>query len=163
MSARQDALVSASRLVLGVQNIASGLEICRVGTAGSLRTYPNAVNVIPGRVSMGVEFRDVDMANADGVTIEVKRFESTQPVPIKPAMQEMVAAAASRAGLAHQRLPSGAGHDAQAMAAITDTAMVFVPSVDGISHAPGEYSTPDDCANGAQVLMNLLLWADEGL
>jgi N-carbamoyl-L-amino-acid hydrolase len=180
MSARQDALVSASRLVLGVQNIASGLEICRVGTAGSLRTYPNAVNVIPGRVSMGVEFRDVDMgalaaaeeefrrlaaqvANADGVTIEVKRFESTQPVPIKPAMQEMVAAAASRAGLAHQRLPSGAGHDAQAMAAITDTAMVFVPSVDGINHAPGEYSTPDDCANGAQVLMNLLLWADERL
>jgi N-carbamoyl-L-amino-acid hydrolase len=179
MSARHDALVSASRLVLGVQNMASGLEICRVGTAGNLRTYPNAVNVIPGRVSMGVEFRDVDIgalaaaeaelrrlaaevAGADGVTIEVKRLENTTSVAVHPAMQEMVAAAASRAGLAHRRLPSGAGHDAQAMAAITDSAMVFVPSVDGISHAPGEYSTPDDCANGTQVLMNLLLLADQG-
>ena len=78
-------------------------------------------------------------------------------------MQELVAAAAERTGLVHQRLPSGAGHDAQAMAGITDAAMIFVPSVDGISHAPGEYSTPEDCANGAQVLMNLLLLADEQL
>ena len=180
MSARQDALVSASRLVLGVQHMASGLEICRVGTVGNIQTYPNAVNVIPGRISMGVEFRDVDMgalsaaeeefrrmaaevAHSDGVTIDVKRFENTQSVPITQQMQGLVAAAADRTGLAHQRLPSGAGHDAQAMATITNTAMIFVPSVDGVSHAPGEYSTPGDCANGAQVLMNLLLLADEGL
>lgn len=180
MAARHDALVSASRLVLGVQNMASGLEICRTGTVGNLQTYPNAVNVIPGRVSMGVEFRDLEMgslaaaeeelrrlatevAHLDGVTIDVKRFENTQSVPIKTQMQELVTAAAVRTSLAHQRLPSGAGHDAQAMAAITDTAMIFVPSVDGISHAPGEYSTPEDCANGAQVLMNLLLLADERL
>ncbi|HEU0022452.1 MAG TPA: Zn-dependent hydrolase [Dehalococcoidia bacterium] len=180
MSARQDALVSASRLVLGVQHLASGLEICRVGTVGNLQIYPNTVNVIPGRVSLGVEFRDLDMgalsaaeeefrrraaqiAEADGVTIAVKRFENTQSVPIKSQMQELVAAAAARTGLAYQRLPSGAGHDAQAMAAITDAAMIFVPSVDGVSHAPGEYSTPEDCANGAQVLMNLLLLADERL
>ena len=180
MSARQDALVSASRLVLGVQHMASGLEICRVGTVGNIQTYPNAVNVIPGRISMGVEFRDVDMgalsaaeeefrrmaaevAHSDGVTIDVKRFENTQSVPITQQMQDLVATAADRTGLAHQRLPSGAGHDAQAMATITNTAMIFVPSVDGVSHAPGEYSTPGDCANGAQVLMNLLLLADEGL
>ena len=174
MAARQDALVSASRLVLGVQHMASGLEICRVGTVGNIQTYPNAVNVIPGRISMGVEFRDVDMgalsaaeeefrrmaaevAHSDGVTIDVKRFENTQSVPITQQMQDLVATAADRTGLAHQRLPSGAGHDAQAMATITNTAMIFVPSVDGVSHAPGEYSRPDDCANGAQVLMNLLL------
>ena len=180
MSARQDALVSASRLVLGVQHMASGLEICRVGTVGNIQTYPNAVNVIPGRISMGVEFRDVDMgalsaaeeefrrmaaevAHSDGVTIDVKRFENTQSVPVRQQMQELVAAPDDRTGLAHDRLPSGAGHDAQAMATITDTAMIFVPSVDGVSHAPGEYSTPDDCATGAQVLMNLLLLADEGL
>ncbi len=72
-----------------------------------------------------------------------------------------MAAAADRTGLAHQRLPSGAGHDAQAMATITDTAMIFVPSVDGVSHAPGEFSTQEDCANGAQVLMNLLLLVDQ--
>ena len=64
---------------------------------------------------------------------------------------------------AHQRIPSGAGHDAQSIAAITDTAMIFVPSVNGVSHAPEEFSTPEDCANGAQVLLNLLLLADERL
>ena len=180
MPARHDALVSASRLVLGVEQMASGLEICRTGTVGKLQGFPNAVNVIPGRISMGVEFRDLDMgalaaadaefrrmaaevADADGVTIDVQRFENTLSAPIKPPMQELVAAAADRAGLVHQRLPSGAGHDAQAMANITDSAMIFVPSVDGISHAPGEYSTPEGCANGAQVLMNLLLLADEQL
>jgi N-carbamoyl-L-amino-acid hydrolase len=180
MPGRHDALVSASQLVLGVQRMASELEICRVGTVGNLQTYSNAVNVIPGRISLGVEFRDLDMgalsaadvefrrlaaevAQADGVTIKVQRFESTQSEPIKPQMQELVAAAATDAGLAHQRIPSGAGHDAQAIAAITDTAMIFVPSVNGVSHAPEEFSTPEDCANGAQVLLNLLLLADERL
>ena len=102
-----------------------------------------------------------EVADADGVTIDVQRFENTQSAPIRPPMQELVAAAAARAGLTHQRLPSGAGHDAQAIASIADMAMIFVPSVDGISHAPEEFSTPEDCANGAQVLLNLVLLADE--
>ena len=180
MPARHDALVSASRLVLAVQSLASELEICRVGTAGSIQSYTNAVNIIPGRISLGVEFRDVDMdalsaadvefrsraaaiATADGVSIDIQRLETTKSVPIKPQMQELVAAAAARTGLAFQRLPSGAGHDAQAMAAITEAAMIFVPSVNGVSHAPEEYSTQEDCANGAQVLLNLLLLADQRL
>ena len=58
-------------------------------------------------------------------------------------------------------LPSGAGHDAQAIATVTPSAMVFVPSVGGISHAPAEYTTPEDCANGAQVLLNAMALADE--
>ena len=178
MSVRHDALVSASRLVLEVQRMASDLEICRVGTAGTLQVYPNAVNVVPGQVKLGVEFRDLEMGSlaaaeaelrsvaaaisrTDGVEIDINRFESTQSCPIQPGMQELVAAASERAGLSHRRLPSGAGHDAQSMAGITEAAMVFVPSVEGISHAPGEYSTPEDCANGAQVLMELLLLADQ--
>ena len=180
MPARHDALVSASRLVLAVQSMASELEICRVGTAGSIQSYTNAVNIIPGRISLGVEFRDVDMdalsaadaefrhraaaiARLDGVSIDIQRFEDTKSVPIKSQMQELVAAAAAQTGLACQRLPSGAGHDAQAMAAITEAAMIFVPSVNGVSHAPEEYSTQEDCANGAQVLLNLLLLADQRL
>ena len=180
MSARHDALVSASRLVLAVQSLASELEICRVGTAGNIQSYTNAVNVIPGRISLGVEFRDVDMdalsaadaefrlraaaiATADGVSIDIQRFENTESAPIKPKMQELVAAAAAQTGLACQRLPSGAGHDAQAMAAITEAAMIFVPSVNGVSHAPDEFSTQEDCVNGAQVLLNLLLLADQRL
>ena len=177
MSGRHDALVSASRLVLEVQRMASELEVCRVGTAGTIQAYPGAVNVIPGQVKVGFEFRDLDMASLaaadaeirsaaagiavrDGVSIDITRFEATQSAPIGGDMQDLVAAAAERAGLAHQRVPSGAGHDAQSMAGITDAAMIFVPSVDGVSHSPGEYSTPEACANGAQVLLELLLLAD---
>ncbi len=177
MSGRHDALVSASRLVLEVQRMASELEVCRVGTAGTIQAYPGAVNVVPGQVKVGFEFRDLEMAclaaadaeirsvaariaARDGVAIDINRFESTQSAPISSGMQELVAAASERAGLAHQRVPSGAGHDAQSMAGITDAAMIFVPSVDGVSHSPGEYSTPEACANGAQVLLELLLLAD---
>ena len=180
MSGRQDALVSASQLVLAVQRMASDLEICRVGTVGNIQSYTNAANVIPGRISLGVEFRDVDMnclaaadqelrklANQieqkDRVTITITRFENTESVQIKPTMQNLVEQAANLTGLSHKRLPSGAGHDAQAMANITDTAMIFVPSVNGISHAPEEYSNPEDCSNGTQVLLNLLMLADERL
>ena len=180
MSARHDALVSASRLVLDIQKIAAELEICRVGTVGSIQTQPNAVNVVPGSVRLGLEFRDTRMnalsaaedelhraaaaiASSDGVEMEIQRHRVTQSVPIDTRMQGLVEAAAARMGLAHARLPSGAGHDAQAIAAITSMAMIFVPSTDGISHAPEEFSTPEDCANGAQALLELLLLADERL
>ena len=178
MHGRRDALVSASQLVLAVQSLASELEICRVGTVGNIQSYTNAANVIPGRISLGVEFRDVDMrclAEADqefhkiakqieqteGVNITITRFENTESVQINQSMQNLVEQATDLIGLNYKHLASGAGHDAQAMANITDAAMVFVPSVNGISHAPDEYSTPEDCANGAQVLLNLLMLADE--
>ena len=180
MHGRRDALVSASQLVLAVQSLASELEICRVGTVGNIQSYTNAANVIPGRISLGVEFRDVDMrclADADqefhkiakqieqteGVNITITRFENTESVQINQSMQNLVEQATDLTGLNYKHLPSGAGHDAQAMANITDAAMVFVPSVNGISHAPDEYSTPEDCANGAQVLLNLLILADESV
>jgi N-carbamoyl-L-amino-acid hydrolase len=180
MSARHDALVSASRLTLAVDRIAREMEVCRVATVGSVQAYPNAVNVVPGRVQLGVEFRDESMESlgaaevelrraaleigaADGVAISIEKIESTPSVPIPAPMQELVAQATDRCGLSYQSLPSGAGHDAQAMAAITSPAMVFVPSVDGISHAPQEFTSPEDCANGANVLLNLLLLADEKL
>ena len=180
MTARHDALVYASRLVLAINRIAAELEVCRVATVGHIQAHPNAVNVIPGRVSLGVEFRDermpslaaaeeefrratAEIAGADGVVVAIEKLESTPSAPIPEPMQELAAEAADRCGLAHQRLPSGAGHDAQAMAAITSAAMIFVPSVDGISHSPEEFSTPGDCANGANALINLLLLADERL
>ncbi|PKB81808.1 MAG: hypothetical protein BZY88_05780 [SAR202 cluster bacterium Io17-Chloro-G9] len=180
MTARHDALVSASKLVIAAQRVATAQEICRVATVGSIQAQPNAVNVVPGAVRLGVEFRDVDMASlaaaeaffrdeagqveaADGVTVEVERQEATKAVAIGPGMQALVQEAAEGCGLSLQRLPSGAGHDAQAMAAITQAAMIFVPSVAGISHSPQEYTSPTDCANGARVLLNLLLLADQRL
>ena len=180
MSMRRDALVSASKLVLAIQNISAEQEVCRVSTVGTIKAIPNAVNVIPGNASIGLEFRDTDMealaaaevelrritdqAEADdGVDIEVNRQRVTSPVPITPEMQALVAEAAENCGMTWEPLASGAGHDAQAMAAIAPVAMLFVPSVAGISHSPEEYSTPEDCANGAQVLLELLLLADDRL
>ena len=178
MSTRRDALVSASKLVLNIQKMAAEQEICRVSTVGSIKTIPNAVNVIPGHASIGLEFRDTDMealaaaeqelrratdqaAVDDIVNIEVIRHRFTSAVPITADMQVLVAEAAENCGMAWEPLASGAGHDAQAVANIAPVAMIFVPSIDGISHAIEEYSTPQDCANGAQVLLELLLLADD--
>ena len=178
MSTRRDALVSASKLVLNIQKMAAEQEICRVSTVGSIKTIPNAVNVIPGHASIGLEFRDTDMEALaaaeqelrritdqavvdDIVDIEVIRHRFTSAVPITADMQVLVAEAAENCGMAWEPLASGAGHDAQAMANIAPVAMIFVPSIDGISHAIEEYSTPQDCANGAQVLLELLLLADD--
>ena len=180
MNERRDALAAAAKLVLQIQKMAAEDEICRVATTGALDIQPNAVNVIPGRATVGIEFRDLDMAaldaaereltrlarqaeQQDGVQIVINRFRFTDSVPIAPAMQEWVAEAAQRAGFDSERVPSGAGHDAQAIAAIAPMAMLFVPSVGGISHAIEEYSTPEACANGAQTLLELLLLADQRL
>ena len=178
MSTRRDALVSASKLVLDIQKMAAEQEICRVSTVGSIKAAPNAVNVIPGSASIGLEFRDTDMealaaaeqelrrltdqavAN-DGVSVDVLRHRFTTSVPITEDMQALVAQAAENCGFEWEPQASGAGHDAQAVANIAPVAMIFVPSVDGISHSMEEYSTPQDCANGAQVLLELLLLADD--
>lgn len=178
MSTRRDALVSASKLILNIQKMAAEQEICRVSTVGSIKAIPNAVNVIPGHASIGLEFRDTDMealaaaeqelrritdqaAVDDIVDIEVIRHRFTSAVPITADMQALVAEAAENCGMAWEPLASGAGHDAQAVANIAPVAMIFVPSIDGISHAIEEYSTPQACANGAQVLLELLLLADD--
>ena len=181
MGERRDALVSAARLVMQVQRMAAEDEIIRVATAGALDVLPNAVNVVPGRATLGVEIRDLDMAaleaaerelvrmarqseQQDGVQISINRHRFTDAVPITPDMQGWVGEAAERAGFAWQRVPSGAGHDAQAIATIAPMAMVFVPSVE--RHQPrhrGVLFSPEDCANGARVLLELLLLADERL
>ena len=180
MADRHDALAAASHLVLAAQSLATDAEICRVATVGNLQVRPNAVNVVPGEVSLGVEFRDVDInalsaaeatfrrnaaeiADVNRVSVGISTVESTPAVPLPARMQGLVAEAAEQSSLAFQSLPSGAGHDAQAIAAITESGMIFVPSVDGISHSPAEFTPPQDCANGAQALLNMLLLADARL
>jgi len=177
MALRKDAMSAAAQIALKVRSIAGEMEICRVGTVGSMDVHPNAGNVIPGRVQMGIEFRDERMESLAAAEVELRRTaeevghaeqvgitvtaqRNTPAVPISMNMQGLVADAAELSGLAHINLPSGAGHDAQAIASVTPAAMIFVPSVNGISHAPAEYSTPEDCANGSQVLLNAVLLAD---
>ena len=178
MEARQDALLAASRLTLATNAMVTQEEMCRVGTVGIMRVSPNAGNVIPGEVEMGVEFRDMDMgrlmeverrlsqvarelAATTDTEIEISLVEMGQSCPISTEAQEIVAEAARRLDLRSRSITSGAGHDAQAMSAITESGMLFVPSVGGISHSPLEYTTPEDCANGANALLNALLVMDE--
>ena len=177
MSARRDALLAASRVVQAVNSIATEEEVCRVGTVGIVRVSPGADNVIPGHAELAVEFRDEGMgrlddaerrlrqicqevASASNVEIDVAQLGVTDSSPMSAGIQEIVAKAAQDHGFETRSLPSGAGHDAQSMAVLCQAGMIFVPSVDGISHSPNEYSTPEACANGADVLLQTLLTID---
>ena len=178
MDNRRDALLAASRLIMAVNSVVAEEETCRVGTVGTVAVKPtSAVNVIPGEVELGVEFRDVnmesldhaerrlnevarDVAAATDTEVQVRRLERGLSCPIGGDVRDVVARAARNLGLESIVIPSGAGHDAQAIANITRAGMVFVPSVDGISHSREEYTTPQDCVNGANVLLNAMLDLD---
>lgn len=180
MDARQDAMVTAARVVLAVKEIAATEKVCRVSTVGVIRARPGAVNVIPGEVDLEAEFRDLEMSRLDDAEkrlrevcaqiasetrteIAVGRQEIVQAAPTGARMREAIERAAAKLGLATQPVPSGAGHDAQAIAALTEIGMIFVPSVNGISHSPEEFTPADDCARGTNVLLLSLLDLDEKL
>jgi N-carbamoyl-L-amino-acid hydrolase len=177
MDGRHDALVAASRLVLAVRQLAAERQGRQVGTVGRLEVEPNSPNVVPGRVTLSVEFRDLATATLDalgaatraqaatiaadtGTTITLT-LATTNPAALAHAgVQDAVGQAADRLGLVTRRLPSGAGHDAQMIAALCPMGMIFVPSIAGISHSPRELTTWDDCARGVQVLLGAVLALD---
>ena len=178
MGERQDALVAASQLTLAVREIARSRQGRQVGTVGRIEVEPNSPNVIPGRVTMSVEFRDL----SEQVLRELGRTRSSRAAPRSrrqtnthhhftlastnvPAvatkgMQDAIGRSADAMGLKTMRLPSGAGHDAQQIAKLCPMGMIFVPSVAGISHSPKELTSWDDCANGANVLLRTVLELD---
>jgi len=177
MPGRRNALIAAARLIEAVDSIVKREPGRQVGTVGQLAVFPNAPNVIPGRVEMTVELRDLSEAKviALGAAVQARAREialetSTEmhfrlservlPALATPAIQAHIEAAAKALGLAFIHLPSGAGHDAQLLAKLGPMGMIFVPSIDGISHSPKELSTWSDCANGANVLLHTLLAVD---
>ena len=177
MDRRRDALLAAARFVEMVHRVVRAEPGRQVGTVGQIRAEPGAPNVIPGRVTMSLELRDLDAAKvrrlfaaiereagaigeASGTTFAFAVLTDHGPALCDPAMQQLVADSARALGLASRTLPSGAGHDAQEMARLAPTAMIFVPSAGGISHSPKEFTAPEDCANGANVLLHAVLAAD---
>ena len=180
MDQRRDALVTAAQLVLAVNEIAKSLPGRQVATVGRIRAEPGAPNVIPGKVVMSLEIRDLDAAKMqqvfDAIRVQAKEIATAQSTPIEfeelevglePAptderMRKIIADAAASLGLSTRLMPSGAGHDAQDMAHIVPTGMIFVPSVGGISHSPKEYTAPKDVANGADVLLQTVIALDDG-
>lgn len=180
MDRRRDALVSAASLVLEINQIATSTPGRQVATVGRIRAEPGAPNVIPGRVVMSLEIRDLSAEKMAQVFEKVQaaaariaeeretpiRFERTgvasTPAPTDERMRRIIATAADDLGLSHRLMPSGAGHDAQDMTHIAPTGMIFVPSKGGISHSPKEFTSPEDMANGANVLLRTVLAIDRG-
>ncbi len=177
MDGRQDALVAASQLVLAVREIAAARQGRQVGTVGRLEVEPNSPNVVPGRVALSVEFRDLApatiealgeavraraaaIASQTGTRIAMTLASSNPPALAHGGVQAAIGGAADRLGLDTRRLQSGAGHDAQMIAALCPMGMIFVPSVGGISHSPRELTSWEDCARGAQVLLQTVLALD---
>jgi len=174
MPERRDALLAASHLTIAVNEIVRREPGRQVGTVGQLSVTPNAPNVIPGLVRMTIELRDLSAEKiaklAEEIRTRAKQIAATTDTGItirqaahhdsalaSPEIQKSIEAACARLGLRTSRLPSGAGHDAQNMARLGPMGMIFIPSVGGISHAPQEFSRWEDCANGANVLLETIL------
>lgn len=174
MDRRADALSAAARLVLAVEDLAAGRRLCAVSTVGVLQVSPGQTNVVPGRVSLTAEFRDADrarlrqaesavyaelgrLAGRAGISVTARTTMRSEPVHTARWLQQAVADTADLLGLPCLRLPSGAGHDAQIMASIAPVGMIFVPSRDGISHAPEEHTDAHQLVAGADTLLQTAL------
>jgi beta-ureidopropionase / N-carbamoyl-L-amino-acid hydrolase len=180
MNHRRDALAAASRDVLAVREIVRAETGQQVGTVGYMKAQPGAINVIPGRAEFPVELRDLDTAKIDhiweaiqarfkqidkeeNVETHCELLEENAPARSEAAIQNAIRDAAKALGLATMDLPSAAVQDSQQIAKIAPIGMIFVPSRDGISHSPKEFSSWQDIANGAEVLYRVVLLLDERL
>lgn len=177
MNNRQDALLAAAKFIEVVNRVVTSVPGRQVGTVGRINALPGAPNVIPGKVVLSLELRDLDaakinmlferiQAEAQKIAAESKtKFDFKEinvniPAPTDLKIRSLISEAARDLGLTTKPMPSGAGHDAQDMARLGPVGMIFIPSVGGISHSPREFSMPEDIANGANVLLHTLLKLD---
>jgi N-carbamoyl-L-amino-acid hydrolase len=177
MDQRSDALLATSRFVEMVNRVVRAEPGRQVGTVGRIQAIPGAPNVIPGRVICSLELRDLDAAKiqrlfqtiegesrrigaANGTAFAFRPLHENVPAPSDPTVRGMIADAAKSLGYTSRTMPSGAGHDAQAMAQLGPMGMIFIPSIGGISHSPKEFSTADDIVRGAKVLLAAVMLAD---
>lgn len=174
MNVRRDPLLAAAQIVLEVNRVAKETSARSVGTVGLLKVQPGAMNVIPGVVEMGIDFRDIMVERINHGIDKIKNAIDTvckqagleyslterarlTPAPTSKDIMESIKRAAEKLGVSYKVMPSGAGHDTQNMARICDTGMIFVPSKGGISHASDEWTDPDELATGADVLLQTVL------
>lgn len=178
MGQRRDALLGAAELALRIPALVQEFGgQATVGTCGQMSVMPGGRNVIPGEVKMSIEVRDLDedvaarvqtavrqdavrVAASRGLTPGLTEVSVSRGALMDGRLQELIQGAADGLGLSSRRMPSGAGHDAMNVAAVTPTGMIFVPSVGGISHSPDEWTTSEQCRAGAEVLLRAVLAAD---
>lgn len=174
MRLRRDAGYCAAAVAVFVRELAQRYGGSQVATVGAIDLHPNLINVIPSRASVTVDLRNTDeptlqraeqevadfvqqLAAAQSVDVAVRRLARFEPVRFDDRLVSLVEAGARARGHRTRRMTSGAGHDAQMMARICPAAMIFVPSVKGISHNPREHTEPADLLRGANVLLDVLL------
>ena len=174
MRLRHDAGVVAAAIIGGVREIAGRFGGGQVATVGRCEFVPNVVNVVPSEVVLTVDLRNTDdavlvraetalhelcgrLASAEGVTIGMRSLARFEPVDFAPEMIDLVEDTAVRLGHSTLRMPSGAGHDAQMLARVCPTSMIFVQSVNGLSHNIAELTDPADIEAGANVLLHVIL------
>ncbi|MBD2460560.1 Zn-dependent hydrolase [Oscillatoria sp. FACHB-1407] len=177
MDMRQDALVAAAKIVLAVQEIARQMPSQPVATVGYLDVSPNAVNIVPGQVELSVDMRDLShtcltemmhqlqqqieaIATETNTTIQITPLLEVEPTLAAPHVQGAIETVCQNLNLSYCHLPSRAGHDAMELGRITDMGMIFVPSQSGVSHSEAEYTSPEQCTQGANVLLHTLLMLD---
>ena len=169
---RRDALVAAAGMVLAVEREGRAMEDL-VATVGQLEVWPGAVNVVPGGVRFSIDVRApsnaareaalavleatfAGIAERRGAALAIERFHDAAAVGCDPALVEQLAAAVGRAGVAPRLLPSGAVHDAMALAALCPVGMLFVRCERGISHHPAEAISAADADLAVRVLLDVL-------
>jgi N-carbamoyl-L-amino-acid hydrolase len=177
MEARKDGLVAGSEAVLALEKVCRELEGV-VGTIGKIEVFPNSLNVIPGRVNLGMEVRSLNegllhkterlfrkeldrVVEKRGVEIHFDSAISSKPVLFHPRLVEQVARVCGSLGISYLEMPSGAGHDANHLAEVVPTGMIFVPSKDGRSHCPEEWTDFEQVCLGAEVLANMVTSLDK--
>ena len=177
MHMRKDALVAASQLVLAINRLGMQTTGDQVATVGYLTVSPNATNVVPAMVDLSIDLRDLSEENLQfliaqieqeceaiaqntGTDIKIEQKLHVLPTLANLELMEAIEKVCQQLDLSYQHLPSRAGHDAQEIGRFTDMAMIFVPSFAGISHSQDEYTSPEQCAQGTDVLLHTLLAID---
>jgi N-carbamoyl-L-amino-acid hydrolase len=178
MDQRHDAMLAAARFTVAVNEIVNSEDGTQVATVGRIEAFPGVPNVIPGKVTMSLEIRDLDMQTIDrlfdamkaladtigettGTTFSYDNFYTSSAAGADAQISAIIEQSATALELTAMHLPSGAGHDAQSLAPIAPVGMIFIPSRDGISHAPDEFTEPQEITNGANVLLQTLIRIDQ--
>jgi N-carbamoyl-L-amino-acid hydrolase len=178
MNMRKDALVAASQIVLFVNQLAVETPGDQVATVGCLNVSPNATNTVPGKVDLRIDLRDLSqehleylvsrmqkefaaIATATDTRISMRETLHILPTLAAPSIKDVIRRICERSHLPYIHLPSRAGHDAQEIGRFTDMGMIFVPSRNGISHSQDEFTSQEECTQGADVLLQTFLELDQ--
>jgi N-carbamoyl-L-amino-acid hydrolase len=174
MPGRRDALVAAAEIIIAVQALALEYAPGAVATVGELDVRPNSRNTIPGEVFLSVDIRNpedetlaamaaelasrvADVAERHDVEFDLEEIWEKPPVKFDPECIDAVEVAARELGYSHQRIVSGAGHDACQVCLVAPTSMIFVPCAGGLSHNEAESAEPEDLEAGCNVLLHAML------